>query len=208
MVKSDVFGGGMNAIHDVQNLPQEPPSVATPEWTDSLLVKTMNQLSMNEKEEAFADLHGVSDLATEAPDFVNRKLSDLDMMISKLNSKNSAYDMALSMSPSYVTSRKLRLQFLRKFCFRVEPAARRFLDFFEVKLELFGAEKLTKTIEQSDLDEDDMKCLKSGWTQLRPEKDSAGRAIITCVPLRASYFSKTCTPENKVRSFVIFRLVA
>ena len=212
----DVANGGglMDADHDVNDnsLPLNPPLESpTPEWADSFLVDTMNRLSMNEKEEAFADVHGISDSIEETPNFVQQKLSELDNGILKLvggdgpgqsngvSAAAAAYNMARSMSPSYVSSRKIRLQFLRAHVFNVHEAARRILDFFELKLELFGKEKLTKDIELCDLDDEDMKCLESGWVLLRPERDSTGRPILTIVPIAASAISESCTPENKVR---------
>jgi hypothetical protein len=52
------------------------------------------------------------------------------------------------------------------------------VSFMEGKLEFFGPEVLARSIYLSDLDEDALKSLKSGYDQLLPSRDRAGRAIL------------------------------
>jgi hypothetical protein len=62
--------------------------------------------------------------------------------------------------------------------FDAEKAARRFVRFFDYKLDLFGPERLVKDILLNDLDADDMDCLMTGSHLVLKEKDRGGRTII------------------------------
>ena len=182
-----------------QNLPQEPPVAdPSPGMTDALLAKTMNQLSMIEKERALEEIHGVASIDEEDPEMVNRCMNELEIEISKIDNKR-AYNEARSISPEYVSSRKFILPFLRADSFNVHDTAHRIVLYFELKLDLFGSSKLVKDITQSDLDDDDMACLESGYGQLLSERDRSGRAILCVVPQCATNFAKSCVGKNKVR---------
>ncbi|KAL3908403.1 MAG: hypothetical protein SGARI_003077 [Bacillariaceae sp.] len=89
----------------------------------------------------------------------------------------SAYNMALAMNPDYVQDHAFRLMFLRASHFDIDQAAKRLLGHFAKKLELFGAQKLVKTITLDDLDADDKECLHCGQSQLLPYRDRSGRAV-------------------------------
>jgi hypothetical protein len=70
------------------------------------------------------------------------------------------------------------LKFLRAERFDAVKAAARFLNFLVEKEKLFGTEKLLKIIQISDLDDLTKIGLKSGYFQILPGRDVAGRAII------------------------------
>ena len=59
----------------------------------------------------------------------------------------------------------------------VSSACKRLELFLDQKRDLFGTSRLTKNITLEDLDEDDLRLLHSGYVQLLPGRDRAGRAI-------------------------------
>jgi hypothetical protein len=157
-----------------------------PESVDALIAREMNQLSMEERNTIYSDIHGVADIVKEAPGFINFQLLQLETELSKIKTK-TAYDLAKSLSADYVNDPKFRLMFLRASSFDVNAAAAQMARFFDEKLELFGAEKLTKDIEWSDLDDDDIEVVETGWFQVLPEKDRSGRIIACSFPRLQSF---------------------
>jgi hypothetical protein len=153
----------------------------TSEDPDALLARGLNRLSMQEREQVLYDVHGVAEAIDEQPDFVNTCLSQLDTELDKIKGK-AAYEQALLFDPQYVRNLNFRLQVLRANRFDATEAAVRMVRYFQTKLELFGTEKLVKDIRIADLSSDDVTCLESGFLQLLPMRDRAGRAIMSWNP--------------------------
>jgi hypothetical protein len=153
------------------------------------------------REKAFEDLHGVIGLVQETPELVDSCLVDLETEITKSRNKD-AYIASTLTDASYTSCRVLRLKFLRAANFNPQKAANRMIGFFEKKLELFGRNALARDLSISDLDEDDKKCLASGLMTLVPEKDKAGRGILTWMPMVKDGFTLLC----KVRLCLCLRL--
>jgi hypothetical protein len=149
---------------------------------ESQLALDLNKISLNEREEVNEDLHGVSNAVDETPELVASCLSELEAEIAKIQCRD-AYIMAASKDSSYTSSRVLRLKFLRAEHFDSKKAAVRLVTFFERKLEVFGADPLARELLISDLNEEDRRCLQSGLITLVPEKDKAGRGIMTWMPM-------------------------
>jgi hypothetical protein len=181
----------------IRSLPSEPPLFDPhPRSADALLAQSMNQLSMKEREKVLEDIHGVADILEEELGFVEQCLVELEEELQKVPNKN-AYETARSSSVDYVSNRTFRLQFLRADSFNVRHAAVRIVAYFEAKLELFGLEKLTKYITQSDLDKEDLACLESGISQLLPVRDTTGRTILCVIP---SYTPEGTSAQARLRS--------
>ena len=66
------------------------------------------------------------------------------------------------------------LQFLRTDLFDVELAAKRMIDHFTYKKELFGLKALGRDILLSDFNQDDMDFFNSGFFSIRETKRSIG----------------------------------
>jgi hypothetical protein len=195
--------GIMFSTSELQNIPehtaiaemQQPPPVDRNE-TEALFAAELSKLSMQERDEVLYDIHGVSDVQDEDPAFVQRCFEDLDDAISLLPVFDKmAYNQARDLDEAYVENEDFVLMFLRASSFDIKYAASRIVAFFEAKLELFGPEKLTKDINYDDLDEDDIKCLESGYAQILPGRDRAGRAILCMMPMIRKYRSL----RNRVR---------
>jgi hypothetical protein len=166
---------------------------------EKILAKKLIQVPHDEREFGLHELHGVSDVIEETPELIERCLFDLEMEIQKISQK-AAYNQAKATAPEDVGCSKFQLMFLRAERFNANNAAARLVKYFEGKLKLFGPDKLTKIITMEDLNEDDMATLKSGYLQLLPERDRAGRAIIiVCFGLRLCRFV-----ENMVRIFLSY----
>ena len=150
---------------------------------DTLLAEELNQLSMEEREKACFDIHGVSDPVKETPNFVRERLAQLERELAGIE-KKQAFDTAARHNLSMVANPQFRLKFLRAESFVVERAAQRLVAFWEAKLELFGADKLTRDILLSDLQSpNDLAVIESGLFQLLPLRDRAGRAVLCHLPM-------------------------
>jgi hypothetical protein len=103
----------------------------------------------------------------------------------------SAYHLAIELSsPTHVLHTSgLAVAFLRSVEGSAKRAAKRFVQHFQTKLELFGQDRLCRPILLSDLDQYDMEALESGGFQILPQKDRAGRPILfgryTCMRYRS-----------------------
>ena len=163
----------------------------------SSLAKEMNQLSLAEREKVCYDLHGVADVVEETPGFIDQCLSDLESEICKLeDNQRSAYEMAKEVNPGYICGRSFRLKFLRAERFVPKNAVTRLVGFLEVKLKFFGPKPLARELLLSDLNQDDMVVVQSGFFSIVPLRDRAGRALLVIV----SFFRPEVTQEAKVRS--------
>mmetsp|Transcript_12572 Transcript_12572/g.18847 ORF Transcript_12572/g.18847 Transcript_12572/m.18847 type:complete len:379 (-) Transcript_12572:83-1219(-) len=139
----------------------------------------------------------------EPDDLVEKPLKDLDDEIEKLPSdQKGALEKAMQMSKDYVSS-NFRLKFLRAEKFDAHLAAERMALHFEEKLELFGEEKLAREIIQSDLDEDDMASLSSGYLQVLNGLDFGERKVIFYYKALSNIVEHDCYKhrENIIRSF-------
>jgi hypothetical protein len=87
------------------------------------------------------------------------------------------------------------MMFLRCDEFRVKNAAKRMMKHFDMKIELFGVDKLGRDITLNDFDPFDIECLNAGFFQVLPTRDRAGRAILC----KVWYHQKYQTKENVVR---------
>ncbi len=175
----------------VASVEKEVQSVTQDEVDSLLYARDMYELSMEEREKVLMEIHGVvqAPIVDETPEFVSQKRKELSMalLVSKTGG-TAAYSQALVQNASYVQSKDFQLPFLRCEQWDATAAAQKILDFFEIKLRLFGLSKLTKpAITVSDLSKEDKKALECGFFQLLPTRDVAGRAIIFCMPMCSQY---------------------
>ena len=161
-----------------------PTEATNLEHVDSSIAKRLSSLSATDREKAYMDVHGIPpDLSQiETPEFIHQKISHLQAEIDKLKEGREAYDVALSMDKTYVCRRDFLLAFLRADLFDAEKAAARLARHFQLKLNLFGKEKLTLDITQDDLDKEAMEAVYSGSGRFLPRKDRGGRMINLVLP--------------------------
>lgn len=147
-----------------------------PSETEKLLVKELNQLSLEEREQVFEEIHGVHRPVEEEPNFVNSKLEMLQEEILKIR-KRSAYEKAVFVAPQKVKARDFCLMLLRAERFDARKAAIRMVQYFESKLKLFGFDNLVKPITLECMNEQDLRAVKTGCLQYSKTKDRTGRTI-------------------------------
>ena len=166
------------------------------EGTAALKARELARLSHKEREGVLDDIHGVSSMAVEND--VDAKLRAFHVEVQTLveNSMvtSKAYQLAAATKREFTSDQSLALSFLRADCFDASAAARRFLSFFEEKLELFGPDALCRPIRQSDFNQEDRSVLQSGQWQLLNKKDQSGRRILCNIQSHTNYKQ----PENVV----------
>lgn len=179
------------------------PDEVKEEDIDALLANELNQMSLEERERTYEEIHGVQQIDEETPQKIHGALIRMQAELETLPAKPPAYFLALNENPEYLADPNLRLMFLRSTNFKPREAAQKLVSFLQGKMDLFGAHTLCRSLYLSDLDKDDLACLKSGAYQLLPSRDSTGRAIIADFHL----IIPTCYkhPRNLVSSILISR---
>ena len=158
------------------------------EQMNFIIAKHMNELTHEDREKLYFDLHGVPNHIEEREELIRDSLDSMHLEVKAINKDmREAYDLAESINTEYVNSPTFRLCFLRGERFDARQAALKVVKYFEAKKELFGVSKITKHITQEDLDKNDLEELFSGRFQILPIKDPAGRAIIQCFPSPESF---------------------
>ena len=158
------------------------------------------ELSTEERERGIQDLHGVSDLPIEDSIQLEECLQEFKKELLDVTAPPPAAPAAVSNSSSssskgntaavidgvddeannnlYIADDRELIKYLRAENFDPKKAKERYLRFQEKQITLFGkAGKLTL----QDLGEDDIKFLQSGFIQLLPKRDRAGRAVMICI---------------------------
>eukprot|EP00934_Nitzschia_sp_Nitz4_P001404 Nitzschia sp. Nitz4//scaffold125_size66327//21610//23311//NITZ4_006128-RA/size66327-augustus-gene-0.7-mRNA-1//-1//CDS//3329534604//1404//frame0 len=148
---------------------------------DNVVAQAMHSLSLGERQQALHDLHGVSDQVNDDPHYLNTKLSELEVELSKIADK-PAYYMAKAVAPAYVSDARFRLLFLRSDDMNPRLAASRLVRHFELKLQLFGPDLLGRDIQMLDLEPEDIRVMESGYAQWVNQRDRAGRAVLFWSP--------------------------
>jgi hypothetical protein len=173
----------MPASTSSQQKQQEPPFDTSALAAEQELARGMSQLSVNELEQSLYDIHGVSELIEEPPQFVTQKLYDLDAALAVMDmTMKQSYNLAMQANPSYVQSEAFRLKFLRADTFDASAAAKRMARHLDAKLQLFGVQKLTKDLGMEDLFPEDLEVMESGWFTVLPLRDRAGRLVVVNIP--------------------------
>lgn len=94
------------------------------------------------------------------------------------NPQFEAYRLARHQNTNYVTHPSFTIGFLRAERYNTEKAAYRMFTYLKIKLDLFGAAKLTQDILIDDLGEDGRGYLARGGLQVLPRRDSSGRRVV------------------------------
>ncbi len=161
---------------DESFLPADMPILLDPKQVDSIIAEEMASLSVEDREKVLYDIHGISGEVVETPELVQLSLHLLEIELSKRNDV-TAYELAKQQNRAFVEDVVFLLKFLRADSFNVEKAAERIRTHFEVKLELFGLDLLTKDIIQDHLDKETIDVVYSGRLQGLRQRDRAGRIV-------------------------------
>mmetsp|Transcript_12257 Transcript_12257/g.29203 ORF Transcript_12257/g.29203 Transcript_12257/m.29203 type:complete len:475 (-) Transcript_12257:115-1539(-) len=175
------WGNKESSKNDSKKRTDLPTNIPEEDNLDSLIAGALNQLSINERENVYHEMHGVDDVVNETPEMLQRSMAALHTELETLKHSHReglAFNKAEAMSRNYVHDPVLRIKFLRSEKFDAKKSAERMIMFFDVKMQLFGQEKLCKNITLEDFDSDDMAFLKSGYVQLLPSRDRSGRVAL------------------------------
>lgn len=170
---------------------KESPS---PQEVISMIASDMSKLSLQEREKAENDVHGIGDNIEETPELLNRCLDEMNHFLEAMK-RGTSYELAEAMDRSYTSNVHFRTMFVRAERYRPSEAAERMIRFFDCKKELFGTDLLVKDILLEHLSPDDMEALESGGLQVCPAKDSGGRPMLA-IMLGLRRYKR---PENMVR---------
>ena len=143
---------------------------------DSMIAQQMSNMTVQDREQALLDIHGISPIIEETPELISTRLMEMESHI-RNQLYREAYDIAESMNPNYVRDPEFRLMFLRADLFDTQNAALRLIRHFEAKRDLFGVEKLTQDITQDDLDKEAMDALHDGYAQYLRTPDKNNRVV-------------------------------
>jgi len=163
---------------------------------DALLAQELNNMSLDERNRMWEEIHGVDKPIEETEELVTRSLRDMEEEICNIPVK-AAYDRA---SESYKKDRKFRLMFLRCEYFDAKKAAVRLVKFMDGMLEYFGEVALTRPIRLSDFSSDDLAYFKLGTMQLLSKRDRAGRLV--CCNLLYLLPKSYKEPESEFRALI------
>lgn len=167
-----------------------PETLQEGQLAEDIILKGLEKLSLNQHERILFEVHGLSPDQDEDGPFLDEKFQELDKELDKITIKE-AFDLAREQNPSYVHSPDFRLMFLRCHQFDGEKAALAIVQHFHVKQRLFGnGDVLSRDICQSDLSPTDKDLLGSGFLQVLPERDAAGRTVLLILCANVLKFPK------------------
>lgn len=176
----------------------------TKEDVDLLIAQSLAALSFQERQVEQEDLHGVAKNASEDVEQIELGLNELNECLSRIK-LGSVYQTAEAMNPSYGCDRDFRLMFLRSNRYEPQAAAEKIINFFSVKLKLFGKEKLVQDITLNDLTAEDREAVVNGHFQILRGTDRSKRHILVEFPALRSF--KSLMNELRAR-FYMFMGVA
>ena len=162
--------------------------LVSPEAADARHAQEMSHLSVEERGRVYEELHGVDPELEEAN--VEERLQDFCLEMESQVAQDQAPYIARAMNsaPSYIMG--LRLQMLRADYFDPHKAVQRLERFLRGKVAYYGEDTLTRPVYLSDLNSDDQRMMESGFYQLLPQRDRAGRAVIVFFDLGESFDPK------------------
>lgn len=161
----------------------------------SLIASELTKLSIEDREKALEEVHGVVEINEEDPLEMKKLFDQVKEELKRIRYKQ-AYEKAAFLSNTYVNDPEFLLAFLRADNYNPRPAALRLAEHFKFKLKIFGESTLVRDIMYDDLNDDEKAVLNSGFVQTLPAYDQAGRQIIVC---NMSEFLKVGNFMNMVR---------
>mmetsp|Transcript_1713 Transcript_1713/g.3719 ORF Transcript_1713/g.3719 Transcript_1713/m.3719 type:complete len:223 (-) Transcript_1713:961-1629(-) len=192
---------------DNKNIPNQLPKknhhdTSKPEMKqiEDLLASEMHRLTVQQRAEAFDDVHCVGEELEETPEMIQKSLADFEEAVQK--EQNPIYEMAMNQNRSYVEDPIFRLKFLRAKLYDVGEAVRNMFIFLQVKAKYFGHDKIARDISLDDLHEEEKKLMLSGLFHIQDGRDPKGRVI---VHLFGKMLSR-CSADVLVRSAALFLL--
>ena len=164
-------GGGKHGVFKVA------PSEVNPEDVDTLLAHEMNEMSKQEREQAYDRIHGIRPVPSDEEQRVQAALLQMQTEIDCIHEK-PAYNEALRMGSAYIFDQKFRKRFLWAEDLDPTKAAMRMIKFLQYSSEVYGPEVLMRPIRYSDLTPGAVSYFKSGSGLMLPARDTSGRRVL------------------------------
>ena len=179
-------GAALLTWRDVRNLAHGSTngrSNTTTTHIDDLLSKELLQMSIQDRNTIYEEIHGVQTLApTETPALIQTALAQLATELMLVHPAHKvAYERSRQHRVTYINTAEFRLRFLRCELFDAKKAAIRMVHFLDLLLEVFGEYALQRPIQMTDFNRDEMVIFRSGLQQLLPYRDRSGRRIYASV---------------------------
>lgn len=176
--------------------------------SDAYIAEALHNMSTEQRDHLYQELHGVVDMIEETPDFLSASFAELRQELEVQTSKTSAsgslncraFLLAEKQNSGYVHSEFWYKAFLRAERFDVKAAAIRMIRFYDYKESAFGEDNLCTEVTQELLSPDDMKVYRKGFSQILPCRDAAGRSIQILFPNLTKDFG---TPDRMVGSMLM-----
>jgi hypothetical protein len=163
-----------------------------PSEVDALLAKELNQLSLNELERAYEEIHGVhggklipGGKITAPSAEEERKIREaLTQMVVELENitEKAAYDEAVAMKSPMVNDIEFQTKFIYAENFDPPKAAKRLVNYLEFARQHFGVQALHRSVQWADLSPNALEIMNRGEIQNPSFRDQAHRRI--CILLR------------------------
>lgn len=166
------------------------------ESVDSILANELNKLSFRERESINDEIHGIdidrkyieeSGAIEETPELLSKHFRDMETELDWLRSTEGGFGKSafafnrsqelFASSGTYLNTTELRIMFLRCERFDCKKAARRLCLFADLMSQNFGDFALQRPILLSDLSDEEVAIIESGYSQILPGRDRAGRRI-------------------------------
>ncbi|KAL3936493.1 MAG: hypothetical protein SGBAC_008195 [Bacillariaceae sp.] len=138
--------GNVSSIH-ISGIPPK-------EDVDEEIVQGMTHLSFEELQREQEELHGVSAIVRKEKEELDTLLETFRCHCDHLK-RGTVYEYAESVDKNYVCNKAFQLMFIRGNRYETKTAAEQAIRFFDMKMKLFGKDKLVKDITLNDLDDDD-----------------------------------------------------
>lgn len=162
----------------------------------TLIASELSKMTLEDREKVLEEVHGVVENNQEDPDEIQILFEKVQEELKRIRYKQ-AYEKAAFLSNTYVTDPEFVLHFLRADNYKPRKAAVRLVEHFKHKLELFGEDALVREIMYDDLTEDEKAILRTGFVQVLPDTDRAGRYVFVC---NLSEFLNTGTMRDMIRA--------
>lgn len=154
-------------------------------YSDADLAIDLNRLTFEERQAIFEEIHGVSDLIPETPEFVASKVQELFQVLENLSSsvvKRTAWDRAVFYRPSLLSDTEHALLFLRARRFEAHDAAHLILQYYEKRYLLWENTPLVfvrRVIKWDDLSGLEQTIVRSGFSLNLPRKRESSALTIS-----------------------------
>ncbi|CAJ1937616.1 unnamed protein product [Cylindrotheca closterium] len=144
--------------------------------TEELLASELSKLSVQERAKALDDLHCVGEELQETPEMIQHSLSEFDYLVQTC--ANRIYSVAVNQNRAYVQDSEFRLKFLRANMYDTRKSVHQMMSFLQQKALYFGEDKVAHDIAASDLNEDEIELMRSGFCQIQEGRDRNGRVVV------------------------------